>query len=64
MYTTVKEKYQQGLTLTQAPYIEKDAVDDLCDTNKKRCHSFVIPGRDFIESDSLTCKFTQFSVSD
>jgi hypothetical protein len=24
-----------GLTLTQAPYIEKDAVDDLCDTSKK-----------------------------
>lgn len=53
-----------SLILTQAPYIEKDAVDDLCDTKKKRCHLFVIPGRDFIESDSLTCKFIQFAVSD
>ena len=53
-----------GLILTQAPYIEKDAVDDLCDTKKKRCHSFVIPGRYFIDSKSLMCKFTQFSVSE
>jgi hypothetical protein len=52
-----------SLILSQAPRLERDAFEGLCDKRKRKCHTFVIPGSDFIADGNLTCKFTAFSVS-
>lgn len=52
-----------SLVKAQAPYIEKDAFEGLCDEKRKLCQTFVIPGRNFIDEASLTCQFTKFSLN-
>lgn len=51
-----------SIILSEAPYLEKDAFESLCDTKKKACKTFVIPGKKFVNESSLICKFTPFSL--
>ena len=51
-----------SLDPTQPPQIGKLAFEGLCDSTKRPCEKFRIPGTDFING-SLTCKFRSFSVS-
>ncbi|CAC5390509.1 unnamed protein product [Mytilus coruscus] len=51
-----------SLTTSQAPTIIKNAFEDLCDSSKKPCRTFIIPGSDFIGGASLTCKYIAMSL--
>ncbi|CAC5392582.1 unnamed protein product [Mytilus coruscus] len=43
------------------PLLEKAAFEGECDSSKKACRKFIIPGYDFFRN-SLACKFIPFSV--
>ncbi|CAC5389963.1 unnamed protein product [Mytilus coruscus] len=43
------------------PLLETDAFEGECDSSKKACRKFIIPGYDFARN-SLACKFVPFSV--
>ncbi|XP_063416202.1 uncharacterized protein LOC134697845 [Mytilus trossulus] len=47
-----------SFTAFQAPTVIFDAFEGLCDSSKKPCRTFIIPGYDFINGSSLTCKYT------
>ncbi|CAC5377862.1 unnamed protein product [Mytilus coruscus] len=47
-----------SFTASQAPTVIFDAFEGLCDSSKKPCRTFIIPGYDFINGSSLTCKYT------
>lgn len=44
------------------PLLEKEAFEGACDSSKKSCRKFIIPGYDFVRN-SLSCKFVPFTVS-
>ncbi|CAG2217332.1 unnamed protein product [Mytilus edulis] len=43
-------------------YNTKNAFEDLCDSSKKPCRTFIVPGSDFIGGASLTCKYIPMSL--
>ncbi|VDI60923.1 Hypothetical predicted protein [Mytilus galloprovincialis] len=50
------------LTNSQAPTVIRNAFEDLCDSSKKPCRTFIVPGYDFINGSGLSCKYTSMSL--
>ncbi|XP_052076404.1 uncharacterized protein LOC127714387 [Mytilus californianus] len=51
-----------SLTTSQAPTVIKNAFEDLCDSSKKLCRTFIVPGYDFIDGAGLMCKYMSMSL--
>ncbi|CAG2217342.1 TN [Mytilus edulis] len=50
-----------SITTSQSPTVIRNAFEDLCDSSKKPCQTFIVPGYDFIDGAGLTCKYTSMS---
>ncbi|XP_071126546.1 von Willebrand factor D and EGF domain-containing protein-like [Mytilus edulis] len=47
---------------SQPPLLIRNAFEGECDTAKKPCKKFIIPGSNFIDDGNLTCRFESFRI--